>query len=382
MRIVHIADSFIEGWGYQENLLPLYQKRAGHDVVVVADNDHLRYLDNPALASTILSHGNEYEFDGIKIYKIREFLTTSSTSIFCKGLTSILDKENPDIIFHHNLNVSTLTVAARYKKKHPAVKLYVDNHADWINESKNRLWHCLYYSFLIPMQVRRLGNLVDYYLGVSPLRCDYLEKQFHVPHHKVKFLPIGCDTGQAAQVTEEKVDLRERYCIPQDSFLIVSGGKLDESKGTLELISACEVLRKGGKDVSLILFGKMDDIINMSINGKTWIKCLGWCDRKATLSLLKMADAACWPRFHTTLIEDAIAVGTPLIVKDSDNVSHFSKENAGIFLKCGDKVELADAIIKMMDDIGRFRQNVISARDKFSYDAITKRLDEERFFEW
>ena len=381
MKIVHIADCYIDGWGYQENLLPQYQKRDGHSVVVVADNDHLKYLNNPKLAQEILMRGVEYDYDGIKVYKIREYLTTSSSSLVCKGLNRILKQESPDMIFHHNLNLSTLSVAARYKRKHPEVKLYVDNHADWINESKNWLWHLFFYDIMMPLHVKSLGDYVDAYIGVSPLRCQYLNKVFRVPKRKIVFLPIGCDTYQAKQIMEDRLQLRKQYGISEQSFLIISGGKIDRSKGTIELISACEEIKKKGEDIHLVLFGKIDDEVGGLAQKYDWISIFGWCDRKKTLSLLKMADTACWPWLHTTLIEDSVAVGTPLVVKMSDNVSHFCKEDAGVFMKCGDKKELEASLQKMKGELATYRKNAQIASDKYSYAALAKMLDEGRFCE-
>lgn len=381
MKIVHISENYIEGWGYQENLLPLYQKRAGHDVVVISDNEHLKYVQSKELADRISKQGNEYEYDGIKIYKIKTYLNTSSTSFFCRGLYKILEREQPDMIFHHNVNCSTLPVAARYKRKHPQVKLYADNHADWINESKNKLWHKLFYETLIPSTVRRLGDDVNYYIGVSPLRCQYLNKVYRVPEQKVKFLPIGCDTAGVEQVTEIREQLRKQYQIKNDAFVVVSGGKLDRSKGTLALIEACENLKEKMANLHLVLFGKIDEEVKQFAAGKEWITMEGWCDRKKTLSLLKMADVACWPWLHTTLIEDSVASGIPLVVKMSDNVSHFAKEKAGVFLEKGDVTELMNGLMEMITNAEQYRKNAINARQKYSYATLIQRLEEETFCE-
>ncbi len=379
MKIVHITENYIEGWGYQENLLPLYQKRAGHDVVVISDNDHLKYAQNPALAEIIIGRGNEYEQDGIKIYKIKTFFSTSSTSLFCKGLYAILEREKPDVVFHHNLSPSTLPVAVRYKKHHPEIKLYADNHVDWINESKNRLWHLFYYDFLIPMQVKINSNNVDAYIGVSPLRCQYLNKVFRVPQKKIRFLPIGCDTEQAAKITENRERIKSSYDLNDGSFVVASGGKIDRSKGTFTLIDACNELRISGNNISLVLFGMIDDEVKAYASQFNWIKQLGWCDRKKTLTILKMADTACWPWLHTTLIEDSVAVGTPILVKMSDNVSHFAKEKAGVFMSCGDKQELKAALLDIKENVLMYQNNALKAGEKYSYSSLIQLLDNGLF---
>ena len=381
MKIVHITENYIEGWGYQENLLPLYQKRAGNDVVVISDNDHLKYAQNPALTKKIISRGTDYEQDGIKICKIKTFFNTSSTSFLCIGLYEILEREKPDMIFHHNLIPSTLLIAARYKKHHPNVKLYADNHVDWINESKNRLWHLFYYDFLMPLQLKRIEKYVDAFIGVSPLRCKYLSKVFKVPEEKVQFLPIGCDTYQAEQVKESKDELRAKFGLPVESFVIVSGGKLDRSKGTLTLIEACEILKVTINNLHLVLFGKIDEELKQIAKEKEWITMEGWCDRKKTLSILKMADAACWPCLHTTLIEDSIASGIPLVVKMSDNVSHLAKEQAGVFLVKGNVDELIKAFLDVKNNATLYHCNAINARDKYSYTNLVGLLDKKLFCE-
>ena len=381
MKIIHISESYIDGWGYQENLLPLYQRLAGHDVVVISDNDHLKYMQNQELTDRIVKQGKEYEYDGIKVYKIKTYMNTSSASFICRGLYKVLEREQPDMIFHHNLNTSTLSVAARYKQQHPTIKLYVDNHADWINESKNKLWHTVFCNILIPWKVKRLGDIVNYYIGVSPMRCQYLNKVYRVPQKKVRFLPIGCDTAGLLQVKESREELRKQYKIKSDAFVVISGGKLDRNKGTLALIEACENVKAKMANLNLILFGKVDNEVKQAANGKDWISVEGWCDRKKTLSLLKMADVACWPWLHTTLIEDSVATGLPLVVKKSDNVSHFAKEQAGVFMEKGTVDELIKALIEVKTNLEEYRQNATKARQKYSYETLIKKLQDETFCE-
>lgn len=375
MKIIHISENYFEGWGYQENLLSLYQKRAGHDVVVISSNKQ-----NKVLRKARGIRGNEYMFDGIKIYRIKTYANTTDTSLFCYGLYNILNKEKPEMIFHHNLNISTLSVTARYKRSNPTIKLYVDSHVDWINESKNRVWHKFFYDILIPWQVKRLADIVNFYIGVSPLRCQYLNKVFKVPEEKVRFLPIGCDTAGAEQVIDTKHDLRNRYKISQNAFVVACGGKLDRLKGINELVEACGNLRKRITELRLLLFGKIEKDVMQIIETKDWIIQMGWCDRITTLKLLKMSDVACWPWLHTTLIEDSIAAGVPIVVKKSDNVSHFINEQAGIFMDNGDIVEIEESLFNIKANVGTYKENVMNARNKYSYAKVIERLADESFY--
>ena len=380
MKIVHITHHYIDGLGYQDNLLPLYQHLQGDDVVVISDNDHLGYMQDDGLAASIRAKGDDYTVQGVRIRKIRCYLNTSNTSLLCRGLYRLLRQEQPELILHHGVDNSTMVVAAFYKKRHPSVKLYVDNHADAVNESHNRLWNFCYNRVLLPATVRLLGIAVDKYLGVTPLRCHYLHQKFGIPYERIGFLPIGCDTRSADNISTDRTELRRQYHIPLDAFVVATGGKMDASKGTLDLISAVEDLHDEIPRLHLLLFGKADRQVEQAADGKPYVTRLGWCDRTATLSLLSLADAACWPRLHTTLIEDTVASGKPLIVKSSGNVSHFETEAGGIFLRRGDKAELTEAIRTMHDHYSLYSVAAQKARRKYSYDTIATSLKEGTFY--
>jgi hypothetical protein len=43
MKIIHICQYYNDGFGYQENLLPRYQAKLGHDVMVIT-SDRMSYF--------------------------------------------------------------------------------------------------------------------------------------------------------------------------------------------------------------------------------------------------------------------------------------------------------------------------------------------------
>jgi glycosyltransferase involved in cell wall biosynthesis len=380
MKIVHITHHYIDGWGYQDNLLPLYQLFQGDDVLVVSDNDHLGYTQDPALAESVIAKGDAYTIQGVRIRKIRCYFNTSNTSLFCRGLYRLMQHEKPELILHHGIDSSSMVIAAIYKLRHPSVRLYVDNHADSINESHNRLWDFCYNRLLLSATVKLLGSVVDKYLGVTPLRCHYLHWKFGVPYSRIDFLPIGCDTKSVDDLQVDNASLRRQYDIPENAFIVASGGKMDASKGTLELMDAIEAIQSETSPIHLILFGKADDEVVRKADKKLFVTRLGWCNRETTLTLLSLADVACWPLLHTTLIEDAVACGTPIIVKSSGNVSHFEKEGNGIFLNKGDRREVADAIRTLQTNYSIYTKVAQTTRLRYSYDTIATSLKKGTFY--
>ena len=376
MKVVHITLHYIDGWGYQDNLLPVYQTKNGDSVTVLTENEHLQKKHSGKFVEEIIKKGDEYEIEGVRIVKFKCYLNTVNTSLYCSGLYNKLKNEEPDMIIHHGVVGCTLLVVARYKRKHPGVKLYVDNHTDWINNSKNHLWHLLYEKLYLSMVVKFVGKAVNLYLGVSPLRCSYLHQTYKIPDSRIGFLPLGCDIIMADSIKETKAELRSQYQIPQEDYVIISGGKMDRSKGTLTLIQACKNLYERGKNIHLLLFGTADNEVKKAADNSKVITLIGWCNRENTFKMLKMADVACWPLLHTTLIEDSVASGLPLVVKSSGNVSHFEYVKNGVFLDTGDLQEVTSALLEVLDNHEKYFSAAVNARELYSYESIVNDLKE------
>lgn len=372
MKIVHITHHYIDGWGYQDNLLPKYQLKFGHVVSVITDKSHLDIAGEDSKKS-IKDKGNEYYVEGVKIIRLNNYINTSNTSFISTGLYRRLIKEKPDMIFHHGVDSSTLIVATLYKFFHKKVILQVDNHVDYINQSKNKIWSFFYNKILLRTVSSLIIPYVNKYWGLSPLRCDYLHEVYHIPKHKIFFLPFGGDTDLVDSIDDSKQKLRIEYGIPKDAFVISSGGKMDKTKGTNYLIDAYHEIKKENKNVCLVLFGKCDDEIKKYIEQFDDIILFGWCNREKTLSLLKLSDIAVWPLLHTTLIEDAISCATPIIVKSSGNTRHLISESNGIYLKEGDEKELLLSIKKTLNsaEMDKFKKNALRLKAKYSYNNVS-----------
>lgn len=371
MKIAHIclSSAYIDNWGYQENLLPEYLSKFGSENFVITSNDCLPSYLNQTVKDEVIAKGNSYKVGNVNIHKIRGRRLTSSVLI-PHGLKKILTLLEPDVIFHHGISPTTLPIASKYAKKH-SCKLFVDNHADEINMSKNKLWVIFYYKFLSRLScLIRKATYTKFY-GVTNSRCDFINKYFGVPKSKIELLPIGADTDLADTLNSKK-ELREKYHLSPDEKVVVSGGKMGISKGTLNLINAIEELGAIHK-IRLILFGKFEDNETSKLaKSKDFVTIYGWCDRIKTLELLKLADVACWPIHHTTLNEDSIAVETPLIIRKTRTTEHLVEGN-GEWLEIGSKDELYEAIDLFFNNN---KDNYIAScrilKEKLSYNNIAQ----------
>lgn len=375
MKILHICfqSSYIDGWGYQENLLPHYLTKIGSDnYVLTSSNNYPHYLKDD-IRRDIESKGNSYCYNGVNIRRVPTKRISSSLS-FCPNLYKHLSDIKPDAIFHHGVAFSTLPIVALYAKKHH-IPLFVDNHADEINMSKNKVWVAINYRILGAFACMICNGVVTKYYGLSKSRCDFLLKYFKVPKSKIVFLPIGADVDLSSNI-EDKSVLRRKYGFSDDDFIVVSGGKMGVGKGTDKLIEAVGGFKETHSQVKLILFGKFEDTISETKAKKNNLATVyGWCDRRKTLELLKLSDVACWPIHHTTLIEDAVSVCTPLILRKTDTTSHLITKN-GAWIEKSSIDELLHSLefIYLKHKSGMLSEWCNAKKDELSYCTIAQRV--------
>lgn len=375
MKIVHIclASTYIEGWGYQENLLPEYLHKAGSENHIITSNNIFpKYLSKDT-KDIIISKGMSYKVNNVFIHKIRGKRISSSVLI-PYGLERKLQEIKPDIIFHHGISITTLPIVSKFAKVYKC-KLFVDNHADEINMSKNKLWVLIYYRFLSRIACNIRKDCFTKFYGVTNSRCDFINKYYGVSKDKIELLPIGADTD-FADTLNSKDELRKKYGFSLDTNIIITGGKMSRNKGTINLINAIEEC--DCKNLRLIMFGKFEDEDTFeTAKKKDYITIYNWCDRLKTLELLKLSDIACWPIHHTTLNEDAIAVETPLIIRKTGTTEHLI-ENNGIWLEKGDKNELKKVIKQFIENITNNKETYTihcrRMKEKLSYDKIAKTI--------
>lgn len=381
MKIVNIClVAYIDGWGYQDNLLPEYEKTAGHEVVVIASANHFPSYIDKETKETIQKKGHDYYYNGVHIYRINNYINTSNLTFICTGIYSILKKEKPDIIFHHGINSSSLHICSLYKALNKNIKIYVDNHADYINESKNKLWNRLIIGGWLKITTGLIQKNIDAFLGVTPARCIYLNERFGIQKDNIFLLPIGCDSKNFDSISQSISDIKKDFGIPSNSFIISSGGKMGKDKGTIELIKAFNAIRKD--NYYLILYGKFTDKESEELSKDSQnIIYAGWCDRTKTLKILKMSNIAIWPIHHTTLIEDAIAASTPLIIRKTMNTIHLIDGN-GEFIHQGTQEEIISAINKLTSNYKKYTIKATEIRNKIDYKNIVNQIISANFGTW
>lgn len=382
-KIAHIMmeSPFRIGMGYQENFLTIKHLQLGFEVHVISVCDGTVMPDN---ANRPLIHITD---EGIPVHYL-----ANNRSIMRKipfvvgwiyssiGLKQKLKEIQPDIIFMHGIcRIDNLSVI-KYCKQHPNVALYADNHSDYYNTPVDTL---RVKSFRYGVG-RFMGALLNKYArrvwGVTPWRVKYQEEVYGIKPSKSSLLVMGGDEAKIKWDDRKAVraSIRSSLNIPQSSFVIITGGKIDKTKNIHHLLNA--VARNTQEDIHIIIFGRFErdmDEYARTIND-TRIHNVGWITPTEANDYYLASDLACFPGTHSVLWEQACACGVPAIFKDWDGgFAHVDVSGNCLFIKnvTEDKIdEELHRIINSKDVYENMREIAeTKARKVFSYIDIAKR---------
>lgn len=381
MRITHLCLGcfFPDGYSYQENMLPKYHKKLGHDVSVVASlqtfdkNGNVSYMDKAS------EYRNEYDIPvqrldykaPLKVYrKLKRFI----------GTYEAIERTNPDILFIHGCQFMDMDVVVKYLKKHPNVTVYVDNHADFSNSATN--W--VSFTFLHKILWKHCAHIIYPYTkkfyGVLPARVDFLKNVYGLPADKVELLVMGADDEKVAAALKPEVrkEIREKYGIADDDFLIITGGKIDNfKKQIMYLMEAVNELQN--EKVKLIVFGSVIPELKEKVEGlvSPYTQYIGWVQSDQTDKYYAASDLVVFPGRHSVFWEQVAGLGKPMLCKAWDGTKHVDLGGNVIFLEKDSVEEIYGILKKLIEDTEAYQRMKTHAIEEgmkvFSYSDIAKR---------
>lgn len=383
MRILHccLANLYVDGYGYQENVMTRVHKKQGHDVFILASTETIETGKGLSYTSPS-SYVNE---DGIPVCRIPyvgwlPHAIGKKIRVY-KGVKDILEDFAPEVIFMHDAQTFAVCTIVEYVKKYPHVKVYVDSHTDFVNSartyfSKNVL-HGIFYKYC----VKKIIPYARKFYGTLPARVAFYRDFYGTPADKTEYLPMGVDDLSIDFTRKEEIrnKIRQKLGISANDFVIISGGKLDEKKNTIQLLKALKEIE--GENIKLVLFGKVAETIRnefdsiLSRHGNK-IKYLDWLPATETYKYFWASDLACFPGTHSTLWEESVGYGLPGIYKKWEGIQHVDVGGNCIFLYKDTIEAIKSAIMKILSDKSLFaemkRCAIEQGIEHFSYSKISE----------
>jgi 1,2-diacylglycerol 3-alpha-glucosyltransferase len=383
MRILHccLAAFYIDGYSYQENILPREHKKIGHEVMILASTE--TFIDNNVLGYIEpKSYMNE---DDIKVTRLayKKILPHSIMKKLrvYKGTEEVLYEFKPEIIFLHDLQFLDIIHVVNFVKKYPNTKVYVDCHADFSNSARTWLSKNILHSKIYRYCAKKIEPYTIVFWGVLPARVDFLKRMYKITPEKVKLLVMGAEDEKVQEARKEKnrSTFREKHNILKDDFLIVSGGKVDSmKKQTLNLMRAMKNINN--KKIKLIIFGSVAKELTVEFNelcDNRFIQFIGWVSSDESYNIFAAADLVVFPGRHSVFWEQVVGLGIPMLVKYWEGTTHIDLGGNVRFLYNDSSDEIKELISEICCNPDILKKMKLVAENKgmetFSYSKIAQK---------
>ena len=377
MKILHLmlACFYIDNYSYQENYLPKHHKLQGHDVEIVAS---LASFDENGKA-TRLPHADKYINEyGIPVTRLEYADGKLGRRLRrYKGFQAELERIEPELIFIHGVQFMDIDLVVKYCKKHPQVKVYADNHSDFSNSATNWVSKHILHHIVWRSCAKKINPYVTKFYGVLPARVDFLANEYKLPREKIELLVMGADDDSVAAAAKPEIrkQIREKYGIAEDDFLIMTGGKIDAFKTqTLLLMEAVQKIED--PKVRLIVFGsvtpELKDKVEALADG-TKVQYVGWIQAKDSYQYFAASDLVVFPGRHSVFWEQVAAQGIPLLVKRWDGTTHTDICGNTVFLERDSVEEIREKLDMILRDYSTYKAAAGEACEHFLYSKIAQR---------
>lgn len=282
-------------------------------------------------------------------------------------LDKIVKNGNYDIVHCHTPNASVITrlVCQKYRKK-VGLKVFYTAHGFHFYEGSPILNWMVYYpvekicSYFTDKLITI--NSEDYELAKSKFKS----KEIHyVPGVGVDFSRFGND------LVDTKVK-RQELGVPENAFLMLSVGELNENKNHQVIIRALEKLNNSNAHYAIAgVGGKKDYLLDLAqqLGVSEQVHLLGY--RRDIEELIRMSDVFCFPSQREGLglaAIEAMACGLPVIAANNRGTREFVYPNQNGFLcDCFDADAFAEALNKVISD-----RTLRERLSKSTYNAVER----------
>ena len=377
MKILHLClgNYFIDNYSYQENMLTKYHKKIGCDVEIIASQET---FDANGKFSYMDKVGSYQNYDNIRVTRLKYcFPEKINHKMKCfVGVYRAINESKPDIIFLHNCQFLSIFEVIKYIKKHPNVRVFVDNHADFLNSAKNFLSRRILHGFVWKLCAQRINKYAEKFFGVLPARVDFLVDVYKLPEEKCELLVMGADDELIGEeyLADARNQKRKEYDV-ENNTVIMTGGKIDHNKPqTIKLMKAINELKN--ENVKLLVFGSVVPELKKEFEAQLSDKVnfIGWKKSNELYGELSAADIVIFPGLHSVLWEQTVAMGKPCIFKKIDGFTHIDIGGNCLYFEEDSVGEYKKVIEKAISSLDELKQNANKEeRKQFLYSNIARK---------
>ncbi len=316
-----------------------------------------------------------YEELGCNFYRIgfsRSPLSFDNLKAY-KQLKRVVADGKYDIVHCHTPNAAVITrlVCRKFRKKN-GLKVFYTAHGFHFYKGAPKLNWTVYY----PIE-KYCSRFTDKLITINNEDYELAKNKFKAK--EVHYVPgVGIDLSRFEDVQVDRAEKRREIGAPEDAFLLLSVGELNENKNHQVIIKALAKLNNSKIHYAIAGVGdKKDHLFELSkkLGVSEQVHLLGY--RKDIPELDHCADAFCFPSMREGLglaAIEAMSCGLPLITSNVHGINDYSVDGVTGYKTSPLNVEGFEEAIRslMADDCLRMKmkeQNVGTAK-KYSIGQI------------
>lgn len=323
---VGLASCYAPGMAYQDNVLCDQVLADGHHVTYISApiSYHNGVLVDVSPENIVLPNG--LHLIRLPYVELGPDIVTKKVRAF-RGVYDILEREQPDVIFSHNLQYWSVLDVIRYKKDHPQVKLYADTHSAAYNSGTNwlslHILHRLYYRYLTQKALPYLERY--FYIGEG--EREFSARNYNIPEAQMEYYPLGGVLLSDEEYAAARAKRRAELGLAENDRLYIHSGKLQTVKRTDELLSAFSAVDDPHAVLAVIgsIPKEREAVLLPLIEADKRIRYLGWRTGEELQEYLCAADLYCHPGGVSSSVQTAICCRCPMMLSPSysEYVTHY-----------------------------------------------------------
>lgn len=288
------------------------------------------------------------QFNFYKIDTARSPLSPSNSKGY-KQLREIISNGNYDLIWTNEPVMGVLTrLASRKQRKSGTKVMYITHGFHFYKGAPLKNWLVFY-----PIEWV-FSHITDTLVTVN--RDDYALAQKKMKAKNIRYIHgIGFDTERFAQTKVDRNEKRREMGIPEDAFVVLSVGELNDNKNHTVVLDA--IARLDRENVRYIICGEGDarakleeKIRTLGIEGKAQL--LGF--REDVSEICRIADVYCFPSIREGLgvaTLEAMSCGLPAVCSDIRGPRDLIENgNGGYLCKYNEPDDFTAAFATLYDD--------------------------------
>lgn len=365
MRIVHWDEMFHPNFGYQINILPVYQKKQGHEVIILTAEKPDEHPTFAAFAQKTDIEKADRAFEketGIRIIRLPIYGVVSGRVIYKPGYLKRLNELHADVIMCHTSDtLSAMTIIWNHKRIN--APLVFDNHMlEMASENKLRqVFRWCYTTFITPIIKK------NRFVTIRTQDDPYVMKCLKVPQELAPYISFGTDSDLFHPDEGIRAAFRKELDIPEDAFVVLYAGKLSKAKGGLLLAQALEKKLSDKRNVVAVVVGTTDQneygqqIEDTFAGSENRILRFGTQNYRDLAKFYQISDVALFAKQCSLSYFDVQSTQLPVVLEDTQvNIDRVQADN-GFTFKAGDLEDFVRVIRKCVDmpeeEYAKMKQN-------------------------